>query len=175
MRRIDDMRTFGIPRVAIAALLGLCLIGPAAQAQKPPVDPAAVAAAKEMLTVRGSDVRFAQVLVTTLKSRAEARRKQNPSKAKDIDEIFAALADKLGARAGDYVEWMAQLYAERFTAAELNEVIAFHKSPVGQKMLKTQPEIAEQSTLIAKAWGRKLGEEVDSEFQRESKKRGLDL
>jgi uncharacterized protein len=169
------MRNFRILPVALAVFFGLCLPVQPVLAQKSPIDPAAVAAAKELLILRGSDVRFTQVLTNTLKSKAELRRKQNPGKAKEIDEIFAALNNKLGSRAGDYVEWMSQLYAERFTAAELNEVIAFHKSPVGQKMLKAQPEITEQSVTIAKAWGQKLGQDVDNEFLIESKKRGLDL
>ena len=169
------MKNFRILRVAIAVLLGLSLSGHSVLAQKPLIDPAAVAAAKELLILRGSDVRFAQVLTNTLKTRADARRKQNPAKVKEIDDIFAVLSNRLGSRAGDYLEWMSQLYAERFTAAELNEVIAFHKSPVGQKMLKAQLEITEQSVVIARAWGQKLGQDVDNEFLIESKKRGLDL
>jgi uncharacterized protein len=169
------VQIFRVLRVVVAIVLGLCFAGHACLAQKPPIDPPTLAAAKEMLVARGSDVHFARALDNILNNMAEARRKQTPGKVKDIDAIFAALRDKFAARKNDHLEWTALIYAEKFTTAELNEMIAFHKSPVGQKMLKSQTEITEQSVQFARAWGRKLGEEVNSEFRLELKKRGLDL
>jgi hypothetical protein len=49
---------------------------------------------------------------------------------------------------------IAPLYAARFSVAELNEVLAFYRSPVGKKVVATTPEIAQQSVKLEQAWGR---------------------
>jgi len=39
------------------------------------------------------------------------------------------------------LEWGSEVYAQRFTVAELKELIAFYKSPLGQKVAAKVPEI----------------------------------
>src|SRR5262249_17604890 len=38
-------------------------------------------------------------------------------------------------------EWSADIYAQRFTAKELKELIAFYRTPVGRKLASKLPEI----------------------------------
>src|SRR5262249_23954523 len=38
-------------------------------------------------------------------------------------------------------QWTAELYAERFTTAELKELVAFHRKPLGQKLASKLPEL----------------------------------
>ena len=46
---------------------------------------------------------------------------------------------------------LAKIYAKHYTVKELNEIVAFYKTPIGQKVLKTMPVIMQE--------GRRLGEE----------------
>jgi hypothetical protein len=61
------------------------------------------------------------------------------------DEIRRILSEELGAalkQAGPAIITRSRdLYVERFTAAELNEMLAFNRSPTGRKATRLLPEI----------------------------------
>ena len=61
------------------------------------------------------------------------------------DEIRRILTEELGAalkQAGPaIITHSRNLYVERFTAAELNEMLAFNRSPTGRKATRLLPEI----------------------------------
>lgn len=46
---------------------------------------------------------------------------------------------------------MIRIYTERFSAAELNELAAFYRSPVGQKSARLTPEIMARSAEVGRA------------------------
>jgi hypothetical protein len=52
-------------------------------------------------------------------------------------------------------ESIARVYAERFTATELNEMVRFYASPVGRKVLTLEDEITDE---VDDAFGEALGE-----------------
>jgi uncharacterized protein len=162
---------------ARAAMLGFMLLPVAlAHAQKAPaVDPAAITAAKELMTALGVEAQFDLVIDTMFKGMTDAVRAQQPGKAKEVDDVFAKLAAKFRSRKSDVIEMTAPLYAEKFSIAELKEIGAFYKTPIGQKMLKVQPDIMQRSMRMGMAWGQKLGQEVEAEARVELKKRGIEL
>jgi len=41
----------------------------------------------------------------------------------------------------EMMQWSAQLYAERFSAKELKELLAFYKTPLGRKLASKLPEL----------------------------------
>ena len=50
---------------------------------------------------------------------------------------MSKIAAKVQARKSDLIDMTAPLYAEKFTVAELKEIGAFYKTPIGQKLLRT--------------------------------------
>ena len=46
------------------------------------------------------------------------------------------------------------LYTERFSVAELNELLGFYRSPLGKKLIAELPEITQQSVAIGQEWGK---------------------
>ena len=69
---------------------------------------------------------------------------QAPESKKAVLESYQAKAD---ATLNKVVGWdklepeMVKLYTKGFSEAELNELIAFYKSPLGQKVLKQMPAL----------------------------------
>jgi hypothetical protein len=51
---------------------------------------------------------------------------------------------------------IAPLYLASFTAPELDELLAFYRSPVGEKLLRKQPEIFRASSEAARKWAADL-------------------
>lgn len=66
----------------------------------------------------------------------------------------------------ELANWGADSYAERFTAPEMRQLIAFYNSPLGKKLIKTQPEIGQEAM-------RKLLTAVDHRLPDSMRKQGL--
>ena len=164
-----------VQALTICLCLGLSAIPSQAQQKAPVLDPAAITAAKDLMLALGIEQQFETVIETMTKGMSASIRQRQPGKAKEIDEVFTKMAAKFRSRKSDVIEMTAPLYAEKFSVAEMKEIGAFYKTPIGQKMLKTQPEIMQRSMQMGMVWGQKLGVEVEAEARDELKKRGVEL
>ena len=97
---------------AFAVGLVLLLAAPAL-GQKAPIDPAGVAAAKELLVAMGSMKQFEVAIGTMTTGMGQAFKQQQPGKAREIDDVMAALAAKFNARKEEVLAMIAPLYAEK--------------------------------------------------------------
>ena len=60
---------------------------------------------------------------------------------------------------------MLPLYKAHFTPEDLQGLIQFYKSPLGQKMIAAQSDIALQSMEAGQAWGMRILQELVTEIQ----------
>ncbi|WP_324719252.1 DUF2059 domain-containing protein [Salinimicrobium sp. HB62] len=51
---------------------------------------------------------------------------------------------------------LAQVYIEEFTEAEIDEILAFYQTPVGEKMRAITPELTRKGMEIGQQWGQEL-------------------
>lgn len=153
-----------------AFAVALAVSGPAAYAQQPSA--AALASAKELVSVSGATLMFSPLVAGVVEQAKLLFLQQNPGLAKDLNEIVAKLRNDLNPRLDELNVEMARLYATRFTGSELKEVLAFYTSPTGKKMLNEQPQIADMSLKFAQEWANKLSDEVVGKMREELKKRG---
>ncbi|MGB9429882.1 MAG: DUF2059 domain-containing protein [Gammaproteobacteria bacterium] len=70
------------------------------------------------------------------------------------------------------VEMLAPIYAKYYTDADVRQMIAFYKTPLGQKIIRTNPEIAQASLQDGEQWGRtvlapELIKRIQARFQQE--------
>jgi len=91
---------------------------------------------------------------------------------KDLNEIGAKLAQDLKGRDAEMGDEMARIYATTFTEQELKDMLAFYKSPVGQKMQAQEPKAINASLQYMRDWSQKFGDDVFVKFHDEMKKRG---
>lgn len=146
--------------------------GPAA-AQQP--SPSAIATAKELLAAKGATTMFDPIIPGIVESTKNMILPSNPALFKDINEVSAKLRTELIPRRSEIIDEIARFYAQRFTEAEMKEVIAFYKSPVGKKFVNEEPAVIDQGLQRAEAWSKKMSDEVMSRFRAEMKKKGHDL
>jgi uncharacterized protein len=63
------------------------------------------------------------------------------------------------------------LYAKYYTQQDVKDLIAFYKTPVGQKMIKIMPALSKEATDISLAWAQELMPELNkriiARFQKE--------
>jgi uncharacterized protein len=164
-----------LARCGLAAALALAWLagtGPAA-AQQPTAS--AVATAKELLAAKGAVAMFDPLIPGIIESTKNTILPSNPALYKDLTEVAAKLRTDLAPRGSEVIEEIARLYAQRFTEAEMKEIIAFYKSPVGKKFVADEPAIIDQGLSRAEAWSKRMSDEVMTRFRQEMKRKGHDL
>jgi uncharacterized protein len=164
-----------LPGVWLA--LGLTLTGVPAGAQQPqaavkPASPAAVAAAREILTMKNVGAMYAKAVPSVVQRTKDALLQDNLNYQKDLDEVAVIVAQKLAGREQEIGEGMAKIYAGEFTEQELKDIVAFYKSALGQKLLATEPKTIQMSMAFLSQWAQSFADVVSGEFRAEMRKRG---
>jgi hypothetical protein len=70
---------------------------------------------------------------------------------------------------------MAQIYCNEFTEQELKDLVTFYKSPLGKKLLTSEPRAIQFSMSYMNGWAQNFAETVTGEFRAEMRKRGKQI
>ena len=146
-----------------------------AQQAAPTPDPARIAAAKKLFTAMGVDAQYKVMVDTMTNGLAAIVQQRHPSHGAAIGDVFGSLKQRFLDRSGEMIEMIAPLWAEKFTAEDLDAIADFFATPVGRKLVSVQPEIMQRSMQLGMVWGQRIGAEVEAEARIELKKRGIDL
>jgi uncharacterized protein len=161
---------------AACLALGLALTALPAAAQQPkPASPAAIAAAKEILTMKNASAMYANAVPGLVQKTKDALLQANLNYQKDLNEVAVIVAHKLAGREKEIGDGMANAYASDFTEQELKDLVTFYKSPLGQKLLTTEPKAIQQSMAFMQQWGQSFAEIINGEFRAEMRKRGKEI
>jgi uncharacterized protein len=164
-------------RLALVVAFSLALALPGsivpAAAQQP--SPAALATAKEIVTVKGADTFWKPVVRGVVERAKGVFFQSNPMLGKDLNEVAAKLHAEYDSRTTELLNDAAKAYTTRFTEQELKDLLAFYKSPLGKKVLAQEPAILEQNMKDAQGWADKLSNEVISKMRAEMRKRGHEI
>ena len=121
-----------------------------------PASPAAIAAAKEILAMKNASAMYANAvpgIVVQTKQRAAAEQPQLPEGPqrgrRDRRKNLAGREKEIG-------DGMAKIYASEFTEQELKDLVTFYKSPLGQKLLASEPKAIQGSMAYMNSLGAEL-------------------
>lgn len=121
---------------------------------------------EEMLTITHVDRVMAQMLdqmkrsVTTQVAKMDIPENSKASAVEMQRKMIDLIADRMS--------WdrakpkFVQLYDETFTEADIDGILAFYKSPAGQRMLEKMPELMQKSMAV----GQELVGNIAPEIQR---------
>jgi uncharacterized protein len=164
---------------AAGLALGLALTGvPAGAQQTPPLkpaSPAAIMAAKEILAMKNASAMYANAVPNIVQRTKDQLLQTNLNYQKDLNEVAVIVAKKLAGREREIGDGMAKIYANEFTEQELKELVTFYKSPLGQKLLSTEPKAIQFSMGYMNQWAQAFAETVNGEFRAEMRKRGKQI
>lgn len=149
-----------VPAAAVLALGGGRTAGHAQVSPQPAAgapDSARTALARQLL-VR---MRLPEQLLLGIEQGIEAQKKQDPS----VPEIFVTT---FAARAKEQIpvllDRLAPIYASRFSAAELQQLLAFYDTPAGRQFAEQSAAISIDSMKAAQLWGLSLAADVMKEL-----------
>jgi hypothetical protein len=161
--------------------LGLAFSGLSVQAQAPqpqqikPSSPAAVAAAREILTMKNVSNMYANAVPNMVQRTKDSILQNNLNYQKDLNEVAVIIAQAMAGREKEIGEQMARIYASDFTEQELKDLVTFYRSPLGQKLLAQEPKTISASMVYMNQWAQAFAEEVNGQFRAEMRKRGKDI
>jgi hypothetical protein len=64
-----------------------------------------------------------------------------------------------------FLETYLPIYARRFSAADVKELIKFYESPAGRKMVEALPIIREEAYLVGFERGQKIGQRIQERLR----------
>jgi uncharacterized protein len=169
---------------AAGLAVGLALTAVPAEAQQKnapaavplkPASPAALAAAKEILTMKNAAAMYANAVPNLVEQTKNVLLQSNLNYQKDLNEVAVIVAKNLAGREKEIGDGMAQVYANEFSEQELKDLVTFYKSPLGQKLLSTEPRAIQFSMSYMNQWAQAFAETINGQFRAEMKKRGKDI
>jgi hypothetical protein len=168
-----------LPAAALA--LALALLAPQVAAQQTaapppkPATPAALAAAKEVLAMKNVAAMYASAIPNIVQQTKDVLLQSNLNYQKDLNEVAVIVAKNMAGREKEIGDGMAQIYCNEFTEQELKDLVTFYKSPLGQKLLVSEPRAIQSSMGFMNQWAQRFSETVNGEFRAEMRKRGKQI
>jgi hypothetical protein len=150
-------------------------VAPPAGATLKPVSPAAMAAAREILALKNANAMYAAAVPNIVEQTKNTLLQSNLNYQKDLNEVAVIVAQNLAGREKEIGEGMAKIYGNEFTEQELKDLVTFYKSPLGTKLLATEPKAIQFSMAYMNQWAQLFSEVVNGQFRTEMKKRGKEI
>ncbi len=137
-------------------------------------DPVALAKAKELMQVSNLAAMRDQMVALVEAQIANLVLDANPGAEDKVDRALTdVIRPALKRRIPEYLDLAAGVYADHFTRAELEQLVSFYKSPLGQKLVREQGELIPAITQMSKQWVNRVGNEVLKGAAADFARRGL--
>ena len=147
---------------------------PAQQPQAPQPSPSHLAAARDVVMLSGMTRTF-DVIPPEMNEQIKKNAVTRPELSKDLDQVFESMKPEMELQKQQMVNAAARVYASRISEADLKEIAAFFKSPMGKKYVETQPQILDSMVVEIENWTKQLAEYVMVRVRAEMSKRGHQL
>jgi hypothetical protein len=137
--------------------------------------PAAKDAASEILKFKGASSLYANVIPNVVLQTKESLLSSNLNLQKDLNEVATIIAQNNAGKEKEIGDGMAQVYCNEFSEQELKDLVTFYKSPLGQKLLMSEPRAIQFSMAYLNGWAQNFAESVNGQFRAEMRKRGKQI
>ena len=122
------------------------------------VDPAKEKSIRNLLEITGMPKLAEQMMSQMLDGMA----KSTPSVSNEIWDRF-----KKKLNPNELVDLMIPVYDKYYTQADVDGMVAFYRTPLGQKVIATLPAVSRDSMQIGQEWGSEKAREVLEELKKE--------
>jgi len=143
---------------ALAALV--LLVAASACAQTAPAAPATAPRAakdakiRELINMMGAP----KVAVEMMKSQVAGIKKLMPFPPAAQDDFEKEFLAAINVR--ELVDLIVPIYKRHFSEQDIDSMLVFYRSPVGQRFIKALPQVTVESQEVGEEWGKGLGMKV---------------
>jgi len=135
----------------IPILVTLCCLASAGVAHAQQDSPELEAKIRELMAVTGSAGMTIQSIEQILGSMKQAL----PQVPEEFWQNFMERLDR-----DQLIDMIVPIYAEHFTEEEIDAMLGFYKSDVGQRVIAKLPVVMRESALAGQEWGKKTAMQV---------------
>ena len=147
------------PAIAVLAVV-LLAVSPV-QAQSDETETLKRQQIREIMQITGAVDIGGQVIEMMVGQIAPALEQLNPGQGALVASILRnEFMDVVGERMGEFENLIIDVYDDRFSAEEIDGLLAFYRTPLGLRLIEELPELFQQSMLAGQAWGQRIGEEA---------------
>lgn len=157
--------------VAVALSAGILALSVPAMAQEVPPEQLALARKYIDLTDRAAvyETTMVEIAIGTMRQIVT----QNPEISEQTDTAIGKSLEEFKARKGELLDQFARVYAIRFTIEELQDIVAFYESPVGQKLAKANTEVNADLQKVMQVFTNNMRQEFFAKVRAELRAQGL--
>jgi hypothetical protein len=159
-------------RLLIIACMFLLSVS-ASLAQTP--SPEAMTAARSLVTTMKLSDQYKALLPGVLLGLRPTLTQDRPEIERDFDAMMPMMVEAFAPYYTTMVDNVATIYANNFTVAELREIEAFYRQPVGQKLLDKSQVLAQQSAEVGQDASRKAAEDIRKRLTEALRQKGHKL
>ena len=145
-------------RTILALALSLVCLAPALAQQTAPAEDAAAKRQdiRKLLEVTGSAKLGQQVLAQMLSTFQST----NPKVPEEFwDQVMKEFD------AGTMIDLVVPIYAKHLTHEDVEGMLAFYESPLGQKLIAVTPVITQESMEAGQQWGMEIAQRISSDWK----------
>jgi hypothetical protein len=133
--------------------------------------PENVAAARQLIQVMRATDQFKALLPTIIQGLKPAVVQGRPEVEKDFDAIMPIIINGATQHISELADKLADVYARNFSVDEIHDLIAFYRTPTGQKLLDRQSIVARESMTAGQQFGQALVLDLREQMTEELRKR----
>ncbi|UJW85592.1 DUF2059 domain-containing protein [Devosia sp. SL43] len=159
--------------VAVALSASLLAFSAPAMAQEVPPEQLALARKYIDLTDRAAvfETTLVEIAIGTMRQIVT----QNPEISELTDTAIGKVLEEYKGRKGELLDQFARVYAIRFTAEELQEIVAFYESPTGQKLAAANLEANSDLQKVMQVFTNNTRPEFFAKVRAELRAQGVEM
>jgi hypothetical protein len=131
-----------------------------AEETPPPVDPARMAAARELMEVTGVTKQMDGMVEAMSHGFAKGANADTSPAGKELSAQFDTGMKKLLEYKDQMISDFATLYAQTFTAEEMKTVADFYRTGAGAKFIAMTPELMRKGAAIGMKYSQKIADQM---------------
>ena len=127
---------------------------------------ARMAAAMDLLDAMGGRASVMSQIARVIPAQMQTLQAQFPCMKSDMRlAIETSMRVEMTKGVNQLLNQMAGAWAQRFSARELREIAAFHRSPPGRRLRAEQAELQREISEIGRNWGVEIGRRIQERLK----------
>jgi hypothetical protein len=165
----------GRAKASLALLISAGMLAFAAPAISQELAPEHLALAREYVDITDRAAIYEVTLVETGIETMQTIVSQNPEISEQVDTAIGEVLKTYADSKGDLLDQFARVYALRFSMEELQQIVDFYKSPVGDKLAQANLEINDDLQRVMQVFETNLKREFFAKVRAELREQGVEL
>jgi uncharacterized protein len=162
-------------RAALVMTAVLALVAAPALSQETELAPEHLALARKYVDLTDKSEIFVVSLVETAMETMQTIIRQNPEIVQPVDDAITKTLESYKERKGELLDQFARVYALNFTMEELQAIVTFYESPVGQKLATANASLNDSLQRVMQVFEANLKTEFFAKVRAELKANGYDV